>query len=31
VSLLASAGFVAERDAAPMDPANGRSRLVLVF
>jgi len=30
-SLLASAGFVAERDTAPTDPANGRSRLVLVL
>lgn len=30
-SLLASAGFVAERDMAPTDPADGRSRLVLVL
>jgi len=30
-SLLASAGFVVERDAAPADPADGRSRLVLLL
>lgn len=30
-SLLASAGFVTGRDTAPADPADGRSRLVLVL
>jgi GNAT superfamily N-acetyltransferase len=30
-SLLASAGFIAEGDAAPVAPADGRSRLVLVL
>jgi len=30
-SLLASAGFVVERGAAPADPADGCSRLVLVL